>query len=190
MHSVRFGTGSGRETQHAHLADFFKLVDRGVQVLFRSADIPLILAGVEEDTAIYRRVTTYRGLLKNGIAGLDVAREQITILQQAYTILRNDSIERDETALRAAMERTAPARFKTDPAAILEAAFEGRVSQLYVDERAEKVGVFSRGIYRSWGREDLLNLAIVQTILHHGEACELPSEAMPPGLAAVGIMRF
>ena len=190
MHRVRFGTGSGRESEHAHLADYYKLVDRGLQKLLREPDIPLILAGVEEDTAAYRAVSTYRSLVKKSILGSSVSREQTEILRQAYSILRAENVERHRSALIAAKERTTPSRFLTDLDIILGAAFEGRVGQLYFDEGAERIGVFERGNFRNWGKEDLLNLVVVQTIIHHGKSCELPTKMMPDGSIAVGIMRF
>jgi len=191
MHSVRFGTGSGRERQQAHLADYYKLVDRGLQQTCRESGVPLLLAGVEEDVAIYQAGSAYRHLLKNSIPGSpDLIREQTEILKQAYAILRTDAIERQRAALLAAKERTAPPGFITDPDTILRATFEGRVRELYLNERGEKAGVFERGMYQSWGQEDLLNLAAVQTIIHDGKACSLPAEMMPDGLAAIGIMRF
>ena len=191
MHGVRFGTGSGRERQHTHLADYYKLVDRGLQRTFRAPEIPLILTGVEENVAIYRVVNTCGNLVEPSILGSpDLARDATEILQRAYSILRADGIERQYAALVAAKERTAPPRCSTDPDAVLRAAFEGRVGELYLNDKAEKIDVFERGTYQSWGKEDLLNLAAVQTIIHHGKVCSLPAAMMPDGLPAVGIMRF
>jgi hypothetical protein len=191
MHRVRFGTGSEREKDRAHLADYYKLVDRGLQQLFREPDIPLILVGVEEDIAIYRAASTNRNLIKKSIPGSpDVSREQTEILQQAYSLLRADCLERQASALTATKERTSPSRFSTDPDAIVHAAFEGRVGQLYLNESVNKIATFEREDYRSWGAEDVLNLAAVQTIIHGGKTSELPSEMMPEGSIAVGIMRF
>ena len=191
MRGVRFGTGSGREQQHAHLGDYYKLVDRGLQEFLREPETPLILAGVDEDTNIYRAGSNYPHLVSKSISGSpDFSREQTELLQDAYSILRTDHLERERTAVITARERTTPSRFSTDLGAILEAAFEGRVGHLYLDEGAERIEVFERGAYRSWGTEDLLNLAAVQTILHHGKTCELPTEMMPDGSIAVGLMRF
>jgi hypothetical protein len=74
--------------------------------------------------------------------------------------------------------------------AIVKAAFEGRVSELYLNESAEKIDLIERGAYRSWGKEDLLNLAAVQSIVHHGKAVALPAEMMPGRAMAAAIMRF
>ena len=62
------------------------------------------------------------------------------------------------------------------------------MGQLYVDEGA-RIDVFKGETFRSWGREDLLNLAAVQTIIHHGKSCELPSTMMPDGSIAIALMR-
>jgi hypothetical protein len=129
--------------------------------------------------------------MKHGIAGSpDVAREQAGLVEQACAILRQDAIEHDTAAMIVEIEKTASNRFSTDPNTILEAAFDGRVSHLYLDQHGERAGTFARGFHKSFGEEDLLNPAMVQTILHHGKACELPSDRMPKGAIAVGIMRF
>jgi hypothetical protein len=191
MHSMRFGTGTGREQEHAHLADFYKLVDRGIQPLLAPREIPLLLAGVQEDTALYRANSTYAQLIRETISGsFNVERDREEILRQAYAILRESSVRRHAAALKTARERTTPARFSHDVDAIVKAAFEGRVSELYLNESAEKIDLIERGAYRSWGKEDLLNLAAVQSIVHHGKAVALPAEMMPGRAMAAAIMRF
>lgn len=190
MRMVHFGTGSEREHRKTHLADYYKIVDRGVQQLLREPDTPLLLAGVEEDVAIYRRVNTYGALAKASIPGSpDMLGGEGEILQKAYSILHRERIEHQHAVLLATREQSAPSRFSTNLDAILRAAFEGRVAQLYVNENASQTGEFRRETYRSWGQEDILNLAAVQTIVHRGKFCELPAEMMP-GEAAVGVMRF
>ena len=190
VRAVRFGTGSGRERERAHLADFYKLVDRGLQKFIREA--PLILAGVGEDIALFRGASGYASLAKGAITGSpDVSPPAHDgLLEAAYAILRAGEIERQAAALNEALERRDPKRFSTDPDRILHAAFEGRVDRLYLNQDAVRMDVFERGKYHSWGKEDLLNLAAVQTIAHRGESYELPPEAMPDGSIAAGLMRF
>ena len=191
MRSVRFGTGSEPEKAHAHLSDFYKIVDRGIQELLREPETPLILAGVEEDTVLYRSVSGYEYLLEDGIPGsIDLSREHSALLRRAYAILRTDGLRLQRNALLEARERTAPSHFSTNPDILLHAAFEGRLDQLYVNAGVERMDVFERDGYRSWGSEDVLNLAMVQTIVHHGRAWTLPGDMMPDGLAAAGLLRF
>ena len=111
MRGVRFGTGSGREQQHAHLGDYYKLVDRGLQEFLREPETPLILAGVDEDTNIYRAGSNYPDLVSKSIWAARISPEQTELLQDAYSILRTDHLERERTAVITARERTTPSRF-------------------------------------------------------------------------------
>ena len=191
MRGVRFGTGSERETKHAHLADYYRLVDRGLRTAFQQGNDPLILAGVAEDTAIYEDVSCYAGLAKRTIPGShDFSRDHADILKQAYSILECENDKREHAAMEEALKRATPGHFLTDPEMILRAAFEGRVHQLYINVEAERIGIYQRDTYQSWGNEDLLNLAAVQTMIHRGQYCEIPNDVFPNGGAAIGILRF
>ncbi|HYL38727.1 MAG TPA: hypothetical protein VEV17_22610 [Bryobacteraceae bacterium] len=194
MQGVTFGTGSGREKQHAHLADFYKAVDRGIEELLRNGSAPLVLAGVEEDIASYRLVNTYKYLVEEGIHGSPGnGTSQEDLLRQAHRIIREDSMRKDAAALAEARERVPAARFSIDLNAILAAAVEGRIHRLYLDQAARKPGVFHgarRGERWDWGEEDLLNVAAVETILQGGVPFSLPGQRMPAGAAAAAILRY
>lgn len=186
MHAVRFGTGSGRETQGVHLSDYYKLVDRGMQQLLHEPGIPLVLAGVDEDLVAYRSVGTHRNLARTSLHGSpNLSAPAPETFMHVCSLLRAEELECEMDALKQAKERAVPGRFLTAPDAIVSASFDGRVHQLYVDERAEFIGS-----YRSWFNEELFNLAAVETLLNGGKAFELPAAMMPDGAAAVAILRY
>ncbi len=192
MHAVRFGTGSDREAEQAHLADFYRLVDRGIHKhIFRESEIPLVLAGVDEEVAAYRAISTYRHLVKEHLHGSpNLSSPEGETLMRACSLLRAEVQEQQAKALREAKEHMAPGHFSTDVHTIVGAALDGRVRELFLNESAETNDVFDRRPYRSWGKEDLLNLAVVETILHGGKAFEFPSRMMPDGAVALAIMRY
>ncbi len=194
MRGVKFGTGSGRETQHAHLHDFYRAVDRGVSELLRWNQAPLILAGVDEDVSIYRSINTYSNLLEQGIHGSPGgAIPHTEILRHAHDIALFDFERRAAFELTASKEHLAPARFSTGLDAILAAAVEGRVSDLYLDANATRMGTFDGKVFgggTNWHDEDLLNVAAVETLLRGGAVCSLPSHLMPGGSVAVAAFRY
>ena len=194
LHAIRFGTGSGRETQGTYLADFYKAVDRGVRELLGAAsDAPLVLAGVDEDTVLYRMNNRYPNLLARNVQGSPGASAEPDILRQAYSIVRSDCGERAVRALQESKERVAPARFSTSLKTILRSAVEGRVASLYIDEAARMFGTFEgtrKGGRWNWGEEDLLNIAAVETILQGGQAFALPTGRIPDGAAVAAVLRF
>lgn len=191
MHAVRFGTGSEREKAAAHLSDFYKLVDRGINRLLGESGVPLVLAGVEQETAAFRAVSAYPNLVKASLPGSpNFSSQNPEVFSRAFSIVRRDVQQSEANALKEALERTVPARVSTDVDVILRAAFEGRVHKLYMDESAARSDVLDRGAYHSWGREDLFNVAAVQAVLHGGDAIELPRDLMPGKTEAAAIMRF
>jgi hypothetical protein len=194
MRSVRFGTTSEREKSRVYLADFFKAVDRGIREIGQAGTVPLVLAGVEEETALYRYVSTYPSLAKEGIAGSPKTPfSTADLLSRAYAILRSDLTSRTSASLKDWRERVAPERFSTDLDAILRAATEGRVGWLFINEAGRTFGTFEgtrRNGRVNWGSEDLLNVAAVETLLQRGLVYSLPSEAMPDGIAIAAVLRY
>ncbi len=191
MHRIRFGTGAGHEVENAHLTDYYKLVDRSLLGLLQKSGAPLVLAGVEKDAALYRRISTCRNLIAKGVTGsLDVARDQVELLKRAREILVADTMESQESALKEARTRVSGDRFSTHLKTILKAAFEGRVDQLYLRQGATNMGEYAFGTYRSSRSEDLLNLAAVQTMLHDGKVFELPGAKLGREAEIIGLMRF
>lgn len=188
MQGVQFGTGSGRERQRAHLHDFYRAIDRGINELLRAGQAPLILAGVEEDVAIYRAANTCPNLVEQGIPGsLGAAISYPQVLRQAHDIALFDLERRAALELAQSKERLAPSRFSTDLDAILQAAAKGRVSDLYLDDRAERLGTFDGRVFggaTNWHDEDLMNIAAVETLQHGGAVYSLPTHEMAGTVAA------
>lgn len=194
MHGVQFGTGSGRETQHAYLHDFYRAIDRGVNDLLRLHHPPLILAGVDEDMVIYRSINTYSNLMEQGIHdSKGAAMSQAQILRHARDIALFSYERRVAIEMAAARERLAPARFAIDLDSILQAAVEGRVSDLYLDAGALRMGIFEGKVFGgsiNWHDEDLLNVAAVETLRRSGIVQSLPTHLMPKGAVAAATLRY
>ena len=192
MRGVRFGTSSDRERQRTHLADFYKIVERGINELLHAGRAPLVLAGVDEDTAAYRMIHTYPNLLSQSIHGSpNGSFPEQDLLEQAYSIVRADQIDRSAKALLEWRERLAPARFSMELNTILRVSGEGRIDKLYVSESAQALGAPpDQGARSSRGEEDLLNVAAAQTIQHSGQAFALPAHRVPEGAPAAAVLRY
>lgn len=160
---IRFGTGTERETEPGYVA-YYRALDGALREFKPKG--PIILAGVEVETTLYREVSSETNLLAGTIG--DIAPDQETI-ELGYTILRAAAFERVAKSLAQAKERLAPSRFTVNQAIILDAAAEGRVARLFV---------------RSGADEDAVNVAVVETIRHGGEAAAAPAEKMESPMTA------
>jgi hypothetical protein len=80
---------------------------------------------------------------------------------------------------------------------VVTAAHDGRVLTLLVSNSLETTGVFDQATHTVKGRqtgttedEDLVNDAVIQTILHGGQVFVAPNGKMPQGSAVAAIYRF
>ncbi len=160
---IRFGTGAPRETDPESAA-YYRALDRAIQELHPKA--PLILAGVQEEVAVYREVSSHPELVAGAI-GENSSDEEV--VGRGYAMLREAAIERGVRELAEAFHRLAPARLLTEPKAASAAAAEGRVARLFV---------------RAGAGDELINAAAVETIARSGDVQLLPRERMEHPIVA------
>lgn len=166
---THFGTGSDREAARAHLYEFCKMVDRG---LAKTLDGRLLLlAGVHEELTEYRRAAEYPHLFAEEIGGNADLANPVELARFAAEAARAHYLRQGEAMLARFAEMTDRKRTLAHPAAVIEAAREGRVHMLCVPEGAAEA-----------------NAMVVETLAHGGEVFTLPRERMPGEVAA--ILRF
>jgi hypothetical protein len=196
MKGVVFGTNADHEKHPEYLAHFFKEVEQSVHAVVNNKDIPLVLAAVEQEVAIYRRVNTYPRLMQqaihgspDGLTARELHRRAVEILGQTFSA----PLIKARTELED-YRGTHLASFNL--LEILRRAYEGRVSRLMLRQDAEQRGVWDEETQQlqtgvGFGREeDLLNLAALATLSHRGEAFGLEASGMPDGVDATAVLRF
>lgn len=191
-----FTTSYQRETQDQYVAHFYRQLDRGVNEMLRGQTHPLVLAGVEPEIALYREVNTYPHLAKeyvqgapNGLKAGEMHARAIDALLRCY--------EKKVDAALAEYDHKVGGGATNRLKDVLKAAHEGRVLTLVVSDSLETTGSFDENTYTVKGREtgtsddrDLVNDAVVQTILHAGQVLVAPNGKMPNGAPAAAIYRF
>ena len=171
MGALRFGTLSEREDAHLHLEHFFARVDASVSPVLGKR--PLLLIGLEEEVAAFRRVAKHCHLFVEQIshAGMrDLPLRDIAHLAHECALSRQRA---------AGLEALGKIREKADRRLalegneeVLEAARAGRVHLLCVPELAGE----SQGERAEW------NAAALETLSHGGEVLVV---ANTPILAAL-----
>jgi hypothetical protein len=182
MHAVRFGTGPDHDSRGAKLADFYRGIDRGLIKVFPNHKMPLILAGVEAEVAVWRNVTRYQNVAAGSLhRSLTASAPDVPTLAFAARMLIEEAVYRDIAAYRGAREHTSPHRLLTGPDAILQAVRDGRLQYLFVGENA---------VATTTAKEDLWNEAMVHTLIHHGKAYSLPPGILPAASPALAVLRY
>ena len=186
MHGVQFGTSSDRETASEHLHHFFQAVDRGLKGFLK--ETPLLLAGVHEEVAAYRRAGRNNHLLEPEIHGNIDFLSPSQIADRASAAALAHYRRAGEAVLEKYREMPDRKRTRGTVRAARNAAIVGRVHQLCVAEATEVQGSLKR--QGGFEKEDLVNAVIVETLRHGGEVFMLPSDCMAEDAPLAAILRF
>jgi Bacterial archaeo-eukaryotic release factor family 3 len=181
MPAVSFGTGTEREKTHERIEQFFRLVDRGLGELLQG--LPLLLAGVDYEVALYRRAATYPHIMNDRLAGdprilalQDIARLAGEIAQTEAQHLAGAALERHR-------EKAGAGRTSTEAWQILPVASEGRVAELILAEGAELPDPPE-------SMQDVLNAAAVLTLASGGNVFMLSAHRMGPEAPIAALYRY
>ena len=196
MKGVMFGTGSMRETKDEYLLHFYRQVDQGLHELLRNDEAPVVLAGVEYEQALYRRVSGYRNLAAGGIQGAADGFKGVDLRRRAEPLAKASFDAPLEQALRA-YEKLGAEQRSSDWKEVVKAAFQGRVAHLFLTEGAREFGVFDAATQTVDQHdppgpqdEDLVNAAAVETLLHGGLVDILPPDKAPDGANVAALLRY
>ncbi len=181
MRAVHFGTGPGREIDDERLLEFFRQVDKGLHSLLNGA--PLLLAGVDYEVAIYRRAAKYPHILEGRLEDDLSLKSLAEIGQLAAERGKADSWREGQEALALFREAAHRERTLSGIRRVLEAAKQGRVAKLIFAEGAE----FTSG---SATRTDLINAAVVLTIVNGGQVSVLPENVMAKLSPVAALLRY
>lgn len=190
------GTTQHRDNKDEYLAHFYKQIDRGVNECLRGKTEPLILVGVEYEIAIYRAHNKYLHLAEEAVEGAPNSLKSGELHARALEAMAR-CYENKLDAQLAEYNHKAGGGASNRLKEIVPAAHDGRVLSLLVSDSLEKTGAFDEATHTVKGKEtggaedqDLVNDAVVQTILHAGQVFVVPNSKMPNGTAMCAIYRF
>ncbi|MBM3752560.1 MAG: hypothetical protein FJW38_01095 [Acidobacteria bacterium] len=156
---VRFGKSSEAEVRA--LRSFYREMDQTVCEWMKNKPVPLVLAGVTSEVAMYRRLSDYPKLAADavtasgdgGLPDIELARRGAA----AMSSWRNA----EELKAAAALAKAPAQRVLRKENEIVRAASQGRVRALFVD--------WEHGVQE--GENEPVNVAIVETLKHRGMVC-------------------
>jgi Bacterial archaeo-eukaryotic release factor family 3 len=193
MKGVTFGTNSDRDRENEYLAHFFKEVDKGVKTLLRNDTARLLLAGIDQEVAMFRRVSEYPRLFDRALPGIPDGMPIRELHERSMEAVMQARSEVLEKALADFEKQSNAGRVSSDAREIVKAAWEGRVADLFILENAALRGTWNeqlRQIETSNSREDLLNAAALETVRHGGRVFALESQDMPLPREVSATLRF
>ncbi len=192
--------GEGYSTKE-NLLRYFRQIDKGLQELLKGAQAPLVLAGVEYLFPFYHEANTYPHLLAEGVAGNPETWSNQELHARAWTVVepffrqgQQDAAARYNLAMHT---RQASHLTLNEIKDIVPAAYQGRVSSLFIAQDLQFWGAFDPAtqtaiVHQSAepGDEDLVDFAAIETFLNNGTAYVVAPEEVPDPRHLAAVLRY
>jgi Bacterial archaeo-eukaryotic release factor family 3 len=191
------GHGGGTDSAASDILEYFRRVDRGLHEILHEADAPLVIAGVEYLHPLYREANTYPHLIEQGIMGNPEQYRIETLHEQAWPLVE-PLFQQAQAKARAKYEQYEGTGLAShDLAAIVPAAYDGRIETLFVALDQQQWGTYDPAtrevrMAQEAGAtsEDLLNVAAIQTFLNSGTVYAVEPDAVPGQGPVAAVFRY
>ncbi len=190
---IMFGTSRDRERDPEYVTHFLTAVEKGVTAHLHNDPAPLVLAGVEYELAIYRRLNRYQRTLEQPVHGSPDGLTDQDLHERAMQVVLQYPSEPLQKALADIREHAGTSRVATDAPTAIQAARLGRVLDFLIAENAECWGTWNaetQEVTTGSKQEELLNAAALQTLRHGGRAFVVKASDMPVPAEVAAFLRF
>jgi release factor family 3 len=190
------GLGGDQSVEKREVARYFELVDAGIRKLVDET-IPIVIAAVEYVAQIYREHTKLAKVMPEGVAGNPEGFSAEELHARSWPVVEPLFLEDRRKAAERFEVGVVRGLASNDLEAILTAAFDGRVSDLFVAVDETRWGSFDPANRRlrlssepDSDDDDLLDRAAFATLSRAGNVYALPRSEVPGGGPAAAIFRY
>jgi hypothetical protein len=191
------GHGVGTDDSNEMIRQYFQQLDRGLAELLRNENAPLILAGVQYLFSLYREANSYPHLLDEGITGNPENMSPQALHQHAWQVIQPYFDQERADVVARYYQLVDTGWSSSDIRMIVPAAHFAQVDTLFTVTGEQRWGRFdpdeNRVVLNSEpepGDEDLLDRAVVQTLLNGGTVYAMEPDQMPENALLAAIFRF
>lgn len=195
--TIFHGHGSRKDEIDTDAERFFRIIDRAIwEHHSRASDLPLVLAGLPEHQALFRRISRNPLLLDTGVDANPDALGIDELRKRAWAVVEPEHRRKAQSAIRRYEAAAANGVATDELSSIARASVEGRIDTLlvaadrHIAGRIEEDGSISTGDLSAPEYDDVLDDLAEIVIRRAGKAIILPSEFLPSSSGVAAIYRY
>lgn len=195
--AIFHGQGGSSDTDNKEVENYLKAVENEVTSILKKRNDPLILAGVDDVVARYRKVNHYNRLMEQSVTGNPDNISNTDIKNEGWEVIKSFFLKDMYNDMDRFADLTGSERQSDNLSKIVEAAYYGKVDSLFVPIGEQSWGWFDRErdtVHHSTdqqnGEHDLINAAAIKTISQGGNVYALDKEDMPNRASIAAIFRY
>jgi hypothetical protein len=191
------GSGDLFEQEKSELLEYFRVIDEAIHPVLRDEGAPLVFVGVDYLFPIFRQASHYPHLSEAHVHGNPDVWTDRQLHEKAWKCIAPQVAEPRQRVLARYANLAGDGWRSDDLRVILNAAHQGQVETLLVgveqpvwgkwhdDERRLRLDDQRRD-----DSDDMVDLAIVQTLTHKGAAYSVSSSQLKPGKPCQAVFRY
>ncbi|MGE5351650.1 MAG: hypothetical protein ACM3UR_15170 [Bacteroidota bacterium] len=190
------GYGTDDAKKDKDILRFFQRADKGIYNTVKGENLPMVLSGVEYLLPIFKSASSYPNIADEGVAGGTWELGMNEIHKHALEIMHPYFEKKEKDALSRYYQYSVGDQASNDTGEILQAAFSDRIDSLFFNTNEQVWGTVNPESFevnitgKAEEGEDLVELAVVQTLLHGGNVYPMPFEKMPDGKPLAAVFRY
>ena len=195
--AIFHGQGGSNETDKEEAENYLKRIENEVTAKLRNLNDPLILAGVGEAVALYRKVNHYSRLMENAISSNPDPMSNDEINEKGWEIIKSYFLKDMYSDIDRFGDLTGTEKHSDNLTHIVEASYYGKVDSLFVPIGEQSWGWFDQerdtvhhSSKQQVGEHDLINMAAIKTMSQGGNVYALDQQEMPNGSSVAAIFRY
>lgn len=195
--AIFHGHGEPEDDAKEEIEVFFRAVDEGVRGLIDDLHEPLLVAAVDYERALYRKVSKHPHLLEEGISGNPERVHVNDLHERAWEIVEPVFRAEVEHAAERYEELASAGKVNSNPKEIVPAAVDGRVDTLFIPRGQRLWGRYdeeTRTVTLNDGEApgivDLFDSAAVKTLTQGGTVYSVNDEEIPGVGPMAAIYRY
>ncbi|MCS7169305.1 MAG: hypothetical protein NZ949_01630 [Candidatus Kapabacteria bacterium] len=197
-HMATHGHGYGRENLKRLMAEYYRMVDRALTPLGNERHLPLVLAGVEYEVALYRDISHYPVLVPEAVYGNPESYSLSELHAHVRKILvRWSDLERQQWLERFWGLRGNNPKASEELSTVFFAAIQGRAEVLFIRPDVELWGIADRLSQRleivppgTPGATHLLNEAVINAFVMRTRTFAVSADELPADVMMAAILRY
>lgn len=193
------GRGGARDPREEDRARFLRMIDH-IVCTSTNKSLPLVLAGIDAETAEFRHLSKYPAILQKTISGSYSGAKPQDLYQSAYSIVHEEIIatqQKEAVTEFESIKGATPERVATSKEAITEAAEQGRIDKLLISILRHTTDTV-RDTREAMARITFPELKLSSSMNHlankvwqtSGKIIGLDSSQMPDGSPMVARLRY
>lgn len=191
------GHGVGTNNAKENLLRYFQKVDQGLAYRLAGETLPLVLVGVEYLLPLYREANSYPHLMEGQIARSpeDIPLEQLK--DDAWKLMEPYFLEERKITLDRYGQYLSEEKASNDLREVVPASYFGRVETLFTWIGEQRWGTFDHESGKAFpheerkpGDQDLLDFAVVHSLLNGGKIYTVPPGEVPGDGVIAAVFRY